>query len=402
MALSIGGEIRQKRAGSRSHWDEQFTRTDRPTMGSGRSIEKATVVQSATQRSHLNQFEGIDIPNMVEMQLESYQWFLNVGLRELFDSFSPIEDFTGTMSLEFLDYTLGEPKFSPDECRERDLTYEMPMKVKVRVVNKETGELKESEVYLGELPCMTERGTFIINGAERVVVAQLSRSPGAYFKEEISYSGRRLLQMQIIPQEGAWVDAEVAEETTKDIVGFARRENRPVEADADHHAAARFFGAWTWRSRTPRAPNRWRSTIPKARSAASWPSSSSITTPANSWPKPGNVIDDELFERIKTLRDNPDDRSRAQRLQCATTRQILELFGEKRTIDAKSRAESLTRAQRASGNDREYNYFLAQRLGRRRSQKVVCARVRAHRFGRHRKDPARQLRNNLRSIAARR
>src|SRR5690606_15107941 len=135
---------------------------------------------------------------------------------ELFDSFSPIVDFTGDISLEFLDYTLGEPKFSPEECRERDLTYEMPMKVKVRLVNKVTGELKESEVYLGELPCMTLRGTFIINGAERVVVAQLSRSAGAYFKEEISYAGKRLLQMQIIPQEGAWVEAEVAEETTRE------------------------------------------------------------------------------------------------------------------------------------------------------------------------------------------
>src|SRR5687767_8414504 len=217
MAQSIGGETQIRRIGSRSRFDEQFTREGAPTIGTGRPIETATQVASANTKISLHQFGGLEVPNLVEMQLESYEWFLNFGLRELFSSFSPIEDFTGAMSLEFLDYTLGEPKFTPDECRERDLTYEMPMKVKVRVVNKETGELKESEVYLGELPCMTSRGTFIINGAERVVVAQLSRSPGAYFKEEIAYSGRRLLQMQIIPQEGAWVDAEVSEEAAKEI-----------------------------------------------------------------------------------------------------------------------------------------------------------------------------------------
>jgi DNA-directed RNA polymerase subunit beta len=210
-----------------------------PTLGQGRAVSRSTLVRTAQQRARLYEQAGVEVPNLVEMQLESYQWFLNTGLRELFDSFSPIEDFTGTMSLEFLDYTLGEPKFDPDECRERDLTYEMPMKVKVRVVNKETGELKESEVYLGELPCMTERGTFIINGAERVVVSQLSRSPGVYFKEEIAYSGRRLLQMQVIPHEGAWVDAEVSEEATKDIsVSLGVK----IEAHADYHVVARFFG----------------------------------------------------------------------------------------------------------------------------------------------------------------
>ena len=214
-----------------------------PSLGPGKPTFDTTLVNTAANRSYLNQYEFDKIPNLVEMQLESYAWFLNVGLRELFDSFSPIEDFTGNMALEFLDYSLGEPKFSPDECRERDLTYEMPMKVKVRVVNKETGELKESEVYLGEMPCMTERGTFIINGAERVVVAQLSRSSGSYFKEEISYSGRRLLQMQIIPQEGAWVDAEVAEESTKDIAislgtKVAQSKRMPITT-----LAARVFGA---------------------------------------------------------------------------------------------------------------------------------------------------------------
>jgi DNA-directed RNA polymerase subunit beta len=152
------------------------------TIGLGRLVDRATLVRTAQNRAHLHQYDYEEVPNMVQMQLESYQWFLNTGLRELFDSFSPIVDFTGDISLEFLDYTLGEPKSSPDECRERDLTYEMPMKVKVRLVNKVTGELKESEVYLGELPCMTLRGTLIINGAESVVVPQLTSSPRANFK----------------------------------------------------------------------------------------------------------------------------------------------------------------------------------------------------------------------------
>jgi DNA-directed RNA polymerase beta subunit len=123
--------------GSTAASDNNYLNAPGPaSIGTGRPIERSTLVKTAQRRAHLHDFQAIEVPNMVEMQLESYQWFLNSGLRELFDSFSPIEDFTGTMSLEFLDYSLGEPKFDPDECRERDLTYEMPMKVKVRVVNK--------------------------------------------------------------------------------------------------------------------------------------------------------------------------------------------------------------------------------------------------------------------------
>jgi DNA-directed RNA polymerase beta subunit len=107
----------------------------------------------------------LPLPNLIEIQLESYEWFLKQGLRELFDSFSPIEDYTGNIALEFMDYTIAEPKLSLDECRERDATYEAPLYVKVRLVNKEVGEIKESEVYMGEIPTMTERGTFLINGA---------------------------------------------------------------------------------------------------------------------------------------------------------------------------------------------------------------------------------------------
>jgi DNA-directed RNA polymerase subunit beta len=149
----------------------------------------------------------LDIPDLVEIQKESYKWFLEEGLRELFRSFSPITDFTGKWSLDLIDYVLGEPKYSVDECRNRDMTYEAPIKVKVRLRSKEN-EVIESEVYLGDLPLMTERGTFVINGAERVVVSQLSRSSGVYFKDTLDFSGRVLYFATIIPNEGAWVEIE--------------------------------------------------------------------------------------------------------------------------------------------------------------------------------------------------
>lgn len=338
-----------------------------PLMGPGKPVFDSTHVNTALEKAHLNQFDFDAVPNLVEMQLESYEWFLNKGLRELFDSFSPIEDFTGTMSLEFLDYTLGEPKFSPEECRERDLTYEMPMKVKVRVVNKETGELKESEVYLGELPCMTERGTFIINGAERVVVAQLSRSPGAYFKEEISYSGRRLLQMQIIPQEGAWVDAEVAEETTKDIsvslgAKIAQSKRMPITTllrafsaldVAQPHAARTEFLAIN-------APELLGRTL--AEQLIDYGTGEVVA-------EQNTIVDEALFEKIKALRDNPDIEVMASRLQCATTRQILELFS-KRVVITEVTEETLTE-EGMTGSEREFNYFLTSDLVDPDNNKVV-------------------------------
>src|SRR5258708_3808107 len=160
-------------------------------------------IQHATKRtSHV-----VDIPNLVELQRNSYQWFLEEGLQELFDSFSPIYDFTGQTSISLTDFTLGEPKYSVEECRDRDMTFESPIKAKVllRQANKE--EI-ESEVYLGDLPLMTDKGTFIINGAERVVVSQLARSPGVYFKDSLDFSGKVLFFATIIPQEGAWVDVE--------------------------------------------------------------------------------------------------------------------------------------------------------------------------------------------------
>jgi DNA-directed RNA polymerase subunit beta len=149
----------------------------------------------------------IDIPNLVELQLNSYKWFLEEGLQELFDSFSPIHDFTGNTSISLTDFTLGEPKYSLEECRDRDTTFEAPIKARVLLKQANKEEI-ESEVYLGDLPLMTDKGTFIINGAERVVVSQLARSPGVYLKDTLDYTGRVLYFATIIPQEGAWVDLE--------------------------------------------------------------------------------------------------------------------------------------------------------------------------------------------------
>ncbi len=149
-----------------------------------------------------------DMPNLIEIQQNSYQWFLEDGLRELFQNFSPIEDFTGNKALSLLQYSLEEPKYSQEECRQRDMTFESPIKALVQLADRQTGEVKEQEVYLGALPLMTERGTFIINGAERVVVSQLARSPGVYFNEDIDLSGRMLYVVRVIPGEGAWTEIE--------------------------------------------------------------------------------------------------------------------------------------------------------------------------------------------------
>lgn len=153
--------------------------------------------------------EVLDIPNLIEVQKNSYQWFLDEGLREVFRDVSPITDYTGNLILEFVDYSLDEsPKYTVEECKERDATYAAPLKVKVRLINKETGEVKEQEIFMGDFPLMTEQGTFIINGAERVIVSQLVRSPGIYYDAEIDKTGKRLFSATVIPNRGAWLEYE--------------------------------------------------------------------------------------------------------------------------------------------------------------------------------------------------
>jgi DNA-directed RNA polymerase subunit beta len=152
--------------------------------------------------------EVLDMPNLIEIQQKSYQWFLEEGLREMFHDISPIQDFTGNLMLEFTDYALGEPKYPVDECKERDVTYAAPLRVRARLINKETGEVKEQEVFMGDFPLMTDKGTFIINGAERVIVSQLVRSPGVYFGKSQDATGKFLYSSNIIPNRGAWLEFE--------------------------------------------------------------------------------------------------------------------------------------------------------------------------------------------------
>jgi DNA-directed RNA polymerase subunit beta len=154
--------------------------------------------------------EVTDMPNLIEVQLDSYKWFLDEGLQEVFDDVNPITDYTGNLVLEFVGYKLDMEniKYSVEECKERDATYAAPLKVKVRLYNRETGELKEQEVFMGDFPLMTEQGTFIINGAERVIVSQLVRSPGVYYSFSRDKTGKKLFGSTVIPNRGAWLEYE--------------------------------------------------------------------------------------------------------------------------------------------------------------------------------------------------
>ncbi|NLM44490.1 MAG: DNA-directed RNA polymerase subunit beta [Clostridiales bacterium] len=153
--------------------------------------------------------EVMDMPNLIEVQKNSYNWFLEEGLREVFNDISPITDYTGNLVLEFIDYSLdSKTKYSVEECKERDVTYSAPLKVKIRLANKATNEVKEQEVFMGDFPLMTDNGTFIINGAERVIVSQLVRSPGVYYDQQIDKTGKKLHSATVIPNRGAWLEYE--------------------------------------------------------------------------------------------------------------------------------------------------------------------------------------------------
>ncbi len=160
--------------------------------------------------SYSRQKEVLEMPNLVEVQKDSYQWFLDEGLKEVFDDISPIADYSGHLSLEFVDFTLCEDdvKYTIDECKERDATYAAPLKVRVRLYNKETDEINEHEIFMGDLPLMTKTGTFVINGAERVIVSQLVRSPGIYYGIAHDKLGKKLYSATVIPNRGAWLEYE--------------------------------------------------------------------------------------------------------------------------------------------------------------------------------------------------
>ena len=167
-------------------------------------------VGNNVRMSYSKQKEVLEMPNLIEVQKDSYQWFLDEGLKEVFDDISPIADYSGHLSLEFVDFALCEDdiKYTIEECKERDATYAAPLKVKVRLHNKENNEINEHDIFMGDLPLMTETGTFVINGAERVIVSQLVRSPGIYYSIDHDKIGKRLFSSTVIPNRGAWLEYE--------------------------------------------------------------------------------------------------------------------------------------------------------------------------------------------------
>ena len=170
---------------------------------------KPVQLGKTTRMSFARINEVLDMPNLIEVQKNSYRWFLEEGLKEVFRDISAITDYTGNLVLDFIDYRLDDkPKYSVEECKERDVTYAAPLRVRARLLNKETGEVKEQEIFMGDFPIMTESGTFIINGAERVIVSQLVRSPGIYYGMTYDKTGKKLFTSTVIPNRGAWLEYE--------------------------------------------------------------------------------------------------------------------------------------------------------------------------------------------------
>ncbi len=172
--------------------------------------------------------EILEVPNLIDIQRESFKWFLSEGLDETFTDISPIEDFTGNLAVEFGGHEFGDPKYSVEECKDKDISYQAPLFVEVRFINKETGEMKEQQVFMGDFPLMTDRGTFVINGTERVVVSQLVRSPGVYYAEELDKTtDKAIYTTKVIPARGAWLELET---DRRDIVSVRvdRKRKQPV------------------------------------------------------------------------------------------------------------------------------------------------------------------------------
>ena len=194
-------------------------------MLSAESSSRAT--PASARKSYARIPEVLPIPNLIELQLDSFKWFVEKGLRELFDEISPIKDFTGkVMELQFLEYEFGPPKYTELECRTKDLTFSRPLYVNVELLIKETGEIQEQRVFMGDFPTMTDQGTFIINGAERVVVSQLVRSPGVYYSDtEDPTSGRTLFSAKVIPNRGAWLEFETS---NKDLLSVKVDRKRKI------------------------------------------------------------------------------------------------------------------------------------------------------------------------------
>ena len=161
------------------------------------------------RKSFARHVEPMEMPNLLEIQKNSYKWFLDKGLREVFRDVAAITDYAGNLELSFIDYTMDEdPKYSVEECKARDATYAAPIKVRVRLRNKETEEIKEQEIFMGDFPLMTKAGTFVINGAERVIVSQIVRSPGMYYSKTADKADNLTYATTVIPGRGAWLEYE--------------------------------------------------------------------------------------------------------------------------------------------------------------------------------------------------
>ncbi|MBI3926939.1 MAG: DNA-directed RNA polymerase subunit beta, partial [Armatimonadetes bacterium] len=174
--------------------------------------------------------KALDLPYLIDLQKSSYEDFLRSGIQETFQDISPVEDFTGNLVLEFLEHSLDEPTYTVEECRDRDATYARPLKVRVRLITKEGGEIKEvkeQDIFMGDFPCMTDKGTFVINGAERVIVSQLVRSPGIYYTESIDLTGKRTFGCTLIPNRGAWLEFVT---TADDIINVSIDKARKLPA----------------------------------------------------------------------------------------------------------------------------------------------------------------------------
>ena len=168
----------------------------------------STAVAPRARKSFSRLKHVLDLPNLIDIQKASFNWFLTEGLRETIDDISPIEDYTGTLAVQFGDYEFGPPPFPIQECREKDMTYQAPLSMTVAFVNQETGEIREQRVFMGDFPMMTERGTFIINGTERVIVTQLVRSPGAYLMEPKDAT-KQVFTANLMPSRGSWLELEI-------------------------------------------------------------------------------------------------------------------------------------------------------------------------------------------------
>ena len=197
----------------------------------------------------------LEIPNLIELQKASFDWFKTEGLGEAFSSISPIKDFTGNLILEFGEHSLGEPKYSIEECRERDMTYSAPLRVRVRLITAESGEIKgipDQEIFMGDFPLMTDKGTFMINGAERVIVSQLVRSPGVYYSQDVDTNARPTYNATIIPNRGAWIEFETDNGTKNDetegTIGVRIDKNRKIYVSTFIRALSRPDLGLNWES----------------------------------------------------------------------------------------------------------------------------------------------------------